>query len=119
MKNIQLVGIAVGFYLLLQTFLNYRRGNYSLRRTLFFSGLWALLEVLFIYPPLAELALPFLSTEYMIQTVLVIGVVVTFVLISQVYQQIGRLENRVEKLVQNLAIGDYLEKVSEDKDDEG
>jgi len=119
MKGIQLVGIIVALYLLVQIYINYRRKNYSFRRALFFSLLWIVVLLLFAYPPLAELALPFLSTKDVIMSVLVIGIIILFLLISEIYQQIGKIEKRVEILVQNLAIEDYLKGViSENKDDE-
>jgi len=118
MKGIQVVGILVSLYLLAQTFLNYRRGNYSSKRALFFFALWGLVAFLFVYPSSVQFVLPILTTQDMIMSVLVVGLVITFVLISELYQQIGRIEKRITELVQNLAIRDYLSEFSDRKDED-
>lgn len=107
-KGIQVVGVLVGLYLIVQTVLYYRRGNYGVRRAGFLLVLWSLVSVLFVYPPLASLVLPILATQDMVVSVLVVGLVVAFVLISQVYQQAARIERKLTELVQNIAIHDYV-----------
>ena len=112
MKGIQILGILVGLYLLGQTVLNYRKGNYGLRRALAFSTLWIIVTFLFAHTHIALLALPILTTQDMVMSVLVVGIMVVFVLISNLYQQVGKIERRLTELVQNLAIHDYLKRAS-------
>ena len=107
-KGIQVVGILVSLFLLAQAVLNYRRGNYSWRRAVFFSGLWVLVAFLFVYPGSVQFVMPILTTQDMIASVLVVGMIVVFALISELYQQVGRVERKLAELVQNLAIRDYL-----------
>ena len=121
-KGIQILGMLVGLYLVAQTLLNFRRGNYGVRRTVFLMVLWSVMVVLFFNPSLAGLALPILTTQDVIMSVLVMGVLVAFVLITQLYQQMARVERRLTELVQNLAIHDYIKeagaKIVRKQDDE-
>ena len=107
-KGIQILGILVGLYLVAQTLLNFRRGNYGVRRTVFWVFLWSVMVALFFNPSLAGLALPILTTQDAIMSVLVMGVLLSFVLITQLYQQMAGVERRLTELVQNLAIHDYM-----------
>jgi len=107
-KGIQILGMLVGLYLVAQTLLNFRRGNYGVRRTVFWVALWSVMMMLFFNPSLAGLALPILTTQDVIISVLVTAVLMAFVLITQLYQQIADVERRVTELVQNLAIHDYI-----------
>lgn len=117
-KGIQVVGILVSMFLLIQTLLNYKKGNYSSQKTFFLSLLWILIFLLFIYPPFVLFVLPILMTKDVISSVLVVGLVVIFFIISNIYQQVGKLDKRLSELVQNLAIHDYLnEIISEENED--
>lgn len=118
-KGIQVLGILVGLYLVSQTLLNYRRGNYGIRRTVFMVVLWSVMVVLFFNPSLMLLALPLLSTQDTIMSVLVIGVLGAFVLIAQVWQAVAKIERKLTELVQNLAIHDYLKDDTSDRNDDG
>lgn len=80
--------------------------------------LWMLVALLFVYPSILELALPVLTTQDVITSALVVGLAVTFVLIAESYQQIGKVERRLRELVQNLAIHEYIKKVSKDNVDD-
>jgi len=111
-KGIQVIGILVGLYLIGQTILNFRRGNYDARRAGFWLVLWTVMVVLFFNPSLMALALPILTTRDTIMSVLVIGLTGAFVLIAQIYQKMTGLEIKLTRLVQNLAIHDYLKDVS-------
>ena len=120
MRGIQVIGILVGLYLIGQTILNFRRGNYDARRTAFWLVLWTVMVVLFFNPSLMGLALPILTTRDAIMSVLVMGLTGAFVLIAQVYQKMAGLDRKLSRLVQNLAIHDYLKDVASGgrKDDE-
>lgn len=72
---------------------------------------------LFVYPPIVQLVLPLLTTQDMVMSVLVVGLVVVFALISELYRQVGKLERRLSQLVQNVAIHDYLKKICNDSED--
>jgi hypothetical protein len=67
---------------------------------------------LFMDTGLVSLALPFLDMQQAVLAVLVMGVLTTFVLIVQLYQQIISLDRRMTELVQNLAIHDYVKETS-------
>ena len=119
-KGIQVIGMLVGLYLIGQTILNFRRGNYDLRKTTFWLVLWTVMVVLFFNPSLMALTLPILTTRDTIMSVLVMGLTGALVLIAQVYQKMSDLEGKLTRLVQNLAIHDYLKDESSGgrKDDE-
>jgi len=102
-KGIQILGLLVGLYLVAQTLLNFRRGNYGIRRTVFWVVLWSVMMGLFFNPSLAGLALPILTTQDVIISVLVTAVLMAFVLITQLYQEMADVERRLTELVQNLA----------------
>ena len=111
-KGIQIIGILVGLYLIGQTLLNFRRGNYNTKRTFFWMVLWTAMIVLFFEPSLMTLALPILTTRDTIMSVLVMGLMGVFVLLAQVFQKMASFEKKFSRLVQNLAINDYLKDVA-------
>jgi len=107
-KGIQVVGILVSVYLVLDVYKNYRQGNYGLRKTLFLILLWSGVGILFINTSLMNLVLPILMTENIIFTVLVMGELVIFLFISNLNQQISRVEKKMEIMVQNIAVDDFI-----------
>ena len=111
-RGIQVIGILVGLYLIAQTILNFRRGNYDARRAAFWLILWTLMVALFFNPSLMALAMPILTTRDTIMSLLVMGLTGTFVLIAQIYQKMAGLDRKLTRLVQNLAIHDYLKDVA-------
>jgi hypothetical protein len=121
MKGIQVIGILVAMYLILQTLIQYKKGNYGLKRTCFWLALWGLIGSLFAFPSLVGLTLPFFAMQDMVLTTLVVGVIVVFVLVYHTYQQVTRVERKLTELVQNIAIQDYIKNATADpkgKDDE-
>lgn len=117
MKGIQVIGILVILYLIVQTLSQYKKGNYGLKRTCFWLALWVLIVVLFAFPPLVELALPIFAMQDMVLTTLVVGLIAVFVLVYHAYQQVARVERKLTELVQNLAIRDYVKEVVDDPDE--
>lgn len=112
-KGIQIIGLLVGLYLLARTLVDYRRGNYGVKKTVFWLALWASITVLFVHPSLAQLALPVLKTEDVIMSVLVLGLVTAFVIIFEVHRQVAKISAKFTKLVQNIAVHDYINEVNE------
>jgi hypothetical protein len=108
-KGIQILGMLVGFYLAAQSILNYRLGNYGSKRTLFLVGVWSVMIVLFFNPSLSLMILPILTTKDMIMTVLVLGILFSFILITQLYQQISIINKKLTQLAQSYAINEYIE----------
>jgi hypothetical protein len=111
MKGIQVLGILVSLYLIGQTLMQYKKRNYRARRAVFWLSLWVLIGVLFAFPSLMFLVLPILTTQDAMMTTWVIGLVVGYVLIYQIYQRVVVVERKFTELVQNIAIHNYLEKV--------
>ena len=111
-KGIQIIGILVGLYLIAQTLINYKQGNYGPRKTIFWIALWSTMAALFLKTDIMRFLLPILTTEDAIMSVLVMGVLTSLILISQQYQQAARIERRLTELIQNLAIRDYIEETS-------
>ena len=107
-KGIQILGMLVGLYLILQTLLNFYYKRYPLARTLVMTDVWSVMVVLFFNPSLAELVLPLLTTQDVIMSVLVIGTLGSLVLIANVWQNVAKMEKKFTELVQNLALNDYI-----------
>ena len=107
-KGIQIIGIIVGLYLVFQTLSNYKRGNYGMRRTTIQVFIWSSMIILFLNPSLALLILPILTTQDMIMSVTIIGLLLSFLLITYLSQQISELNRKITDLVQNLALNDYI-----------
>jgi hypothetical protein len=101
----------VGVFLILQALLNFRRERNGIIRTAFWVVLWSVIIVLFFNPSLALLTLPILTTQDMVMSVLVIGLLVAFLLISQIYQQSTGIERKLTELIQNLAINNYIKEI--------
>lgn len=79
------------------------------------------MTVLFAFPSLTMLALPVLTMQDAMLAVLVIGLIVAYVLVYHMYQQATKTERKLAELVQNIAIRDYVNDVTNDpreKDDE-
>jgi len=107
-KGIQMLGMLVGFYLILQTLLNFYYKRYRVARTLMMTVVWSVMVVLFFNPSLAELVLPILTTQDVIMSVLVIGLLGSLILIANVWQNVAKMEQKFTELVQNLALNDYV-----------
>lgn len=116
-KGIQIIGILVGSYLIGQTILNFKRGNLNVNRAIFWLFLWSSMIVLFFNPSTMRLAMPILSTQDMIMSVLVLSLTGVFFLIAQLYQKMINFERRFTKLVQGLAIHEYSNAVNPEKND--
>jgi len=69
---------------------------------------WSVMVVLFFNPSLAELVLPILTTQDVIMSVLVIGLLGSLILIANVWQNVAKMEQKFTELVQNLALNDYV-----------
>jgi len=107
-KGIQVIGMVVGLYLIAQTYRNYRKGSNSIQRTIFWLVLWSIMTLLFSNPSLSEFALPILSTQDALVSVIVLGMLLIFILITHIWQHINRMEQQFVELAQNLAINDYI-----------
>ena len=107
-KGIQILGILVGLYLLASTIYAYRRGESGLRKTMFWSLVWASMTSLFYNTNLVSIIMPILTTQDAIMTVLVIGILTSFLYINQVNRQIAHLNRKFAELAQNLALENYM-----------
>lgn len=112
MRGIQVIGIFVIVYLIVQTLMQYKKGNYGIRQTCFWLALWVVIGVLFAFPSLVELTLPIFTMQDMMLTTLVAGLIVLFILVYHAYQQLARIERKFAELVQNLAIYDYVKEAN-------
>jgi len=120
-RGIQVLGALIGVYLILQTVVQWKRGNYGAKKTALWLSLWTLVLVLFAFPSLTTLALPFLVMENAILMVLVVGLVVAYVIAYETYQQATKTERKLTELAQNIALHNYLEQARgnpDDKDEE-
>ena len=101
----------VGTYLIVQTLLNYYYRRYRIPRTVFMIIVWGAMVVLFYNPSWAALALPLLSTQDVIMSVLVIGILGSLIMVAYVMQNVAKLEKQFTELVENLSIKDYVNEV--------
>lgn len=109
-RGIQVLGILVSAYLILQTVIQYKRGNYRVRKTAFWLSLWAAVAILFVFPSLTTLASSILTMENTVLMVLVVGLIGVYALVYETYLQATRTERKLTELAQNIAIHDYLGK---------
>ena len=107
-KGIQALGLLVSAYLIAQTLVQYRRGNNGVKRTVFWLSLWFLMAILFAFPSLTILALPILTMKDAMLAIVVVGLLLAYILVYQMYQQTVRTERRLTALAQNVAIHDYI-----------
>jgi hypothetical protein len=106
-KGIQVLGIVIGLYLVLTTYLEYRNGKATVKRTIIFTGLWSMMILFFINTRLVNIFMPLLSTESNVLTALVVGVLILFVLYLDTYKQLNNIEKNLDLLIQNLALKKY------------
>jgi len=116
-RGIQVLGVLVIAYLMFQTLLQWRRGNYGVRKTVLWLSLWIVVTILFAFPSVTLLALPILTMQDAMLTVVVMGLIIAYVLVYETYQQATRAERKLAELAQNIAIHNYLEKARGDPDD--
>jgi len=107
-KGIQALGLLVSAYLIAQTLVQYRRGNNRVKRTVFWLSLWFVMAILFAFPSLTVLALPILTMKDAMLAIVVVGLLLAYILVYQMYQQTIRTERRLTALAQNVAIHDYI-----------
>ena len=107
-KGIQILGILTGLYLIASTIYAYRRGESSLRKTIFWGLVWASMTALFYNTKLVSVIMPVLTTQDAIMTVLVLGILTSFLYINQVNRQIAHLDSKFTELAQNLALENYM-----------
>ena len=107
-KGLQIIGMIVGIYHVAQTIYNYRSGNYNLWKSIFFLLFWSGITTLFLKPSLAGLVQPILTTSDVINSVLVVGLLVSFSILMNLYQQLANLDRKFTNLVQNLSINEYI-----------
>ena len=116
-KGIQVLGMLVSVYLIVQTVVQYRRGNNGIKRTALWLTLWMLMAILFAFPSLTILALPILAMQDAMLTVVVVGLIVSYVLVYQMYQQAARTERKLTELAQNMAIHNYVKEALNDPEE--
>jgi len=116
-RGIQVLGVLVIAYLMFQTLIQWRRGNYGVRKTVLWLSLWIVVTILFAFPSVTMLVVPILAMEDAMLTVLVVGLVVAYALVYETYQQASRTERKLTELAQNLAIHDYVKRARGDPDD--
>ena len=107
-KGIQALGLLVSAYLFAQTILQYKSGNNGVKRTVFWLSLWSVMAILFAFPSLTVLALPILTMKDAMLAIVVVGLLLAYILVYQMYQQTMRTERRLTALAQNVAIHDYI-----------
>ena len=117
-RGIQVLGMLVSAYLIIQTVIQYRRGNYTIKKTALWLSLWTTVAILFAVPSTSTFALSILSMENTVLAVLVVGLVVAYAIVYETYQQATRTERKLTELAQNLAIHNYLEKAGGNSDEE-
>lgn len=112
MKGIQILGIIISAYLIIQTLIQYKRKSYSLKKMISWIILWVLIGTLFTYPPLVELVLPIFAMKDAMLATMVVGLIVAYFLVYHTYQQVTKIEMKLTELVQNVAIHNYLKEVA-------
>jgi len=120
-RGIQVLGVLVSAYLIFQTLMQWKKGNYGAKKTALWLSLWAVVAILFAFPSLTTLALPILRMENTVLMVLVVGLIVAYALVYETYQQASRTERKLTELTQNIAIQDYVKRARgnpDDKDEE-
>lgn len=113
------MGIIVGLYLLVNTIIEHRQHFITTKKAVILSAAWTVMTLLFYNTRLVEFLLPILSTEDAVITVLVLGLLSSFVLNIHTFKQVNRMEYKLTRLVQNLAVNDYIEQArnSSEKDE--
>ena len=82
------------------------------------TTIWVAMILLFFNPTWAAIALPFLSTQDIIKSVTVVGLLIGYLLITNLMQQVSELNKKTTILVQNSAIRNYVEEQGINNDDE-
>lgn len=75
---------------------------------MFWLSLWTVMAILFAFPSLTVLALPILTMKDAMLSIVVVGLLLAYILVYQMYQQTVRTERRLTTLAQNMAIHDYI-----------
>ena len=102
----QLLGTPLIFGLLFYTYLQYRRKNISIQVLTLWSTIWILMTTIFIaprqfYPLMTSLDIQ-RTSEFVLSVGLVLSLIGTFIL----HIRVSKLTNRMERLVENMAVRD-------------
>jgi len=107
-KGIQVLGIIVGIYLFFQTIMYLKRRPYSIKRIIPYIMLWISLIIIFINPSLAEITYPILMTQDKMTTAYVISTLLIFIMYSELWYKIMKIEKKTNDLIQFMSIHNYF-----------
>lgn len=108
MLLIQIFSIAISIVMILNTYLSYRKNRIGIYSVLFWWSIWtSLIAVSFL--PTEQWYVQRISGVTTFNTALVIVIVVIFGFIYRLSLQIHRVDKKITKLVQDLAIKESKE----------
>jgi len=103
-RGIQIVGLILAFGALIFVFVARRKGRVNARHFLFWVVFWSLFAVLDLYPSVVAYLVPVLSLEPNMYILTAGSILTLFVFVFVLYSFLSDLNQKVAKLVRELAI---------------
>lgn len=104
MIGIQIISVAFALAVLFFTYSNFRRKDFSLTELLAWSFLWVSFIFVALFPRFFSPYVQSLGFARLMDFIVVIGFVITFVVLLHNYIVVRRLKRRLEKLVRSQAM---------------
>ena len=103
---IQLIGIAVGLAALHLTYLYYKRTDFTKKELYFWLFIWLSFVLVSVYPNSVRPITGALGLQRPLDLIMIIAFVILFALAFQGYVLSRKIEKKVNRLVQSLALKD-------------
>ena len=110
MIGIQIISVAFSLVAMFFSYTNYRRKDFSGRELFFWVVLWVLFLLVSLFPQVVSPYVKNLGFARLMDFVVVIAFLISFLLLLHNYVVVKRMEKRIEHLVRSLALKDLDDK---------
>jgi len=109
--GIQIVGVAFGIIFIYLTFMNSKRSELDTKETVFWMVIWGGLVLISFFPNMLNfLVEKIVNVSRTLDFIIIMAFLIMFGIIFYIFILTKRTENRLEKLVRNLALKESKKK---------
>jgi len=115
-KELQILGIGISGFLLIKTIIDFKRSKISKASFYIWLTVWSVALITFFIPRLTQSVFLALSAENAVLIGLAFAVVVLFIMVYVLNQQIFASNKQLKKLIQRLAMDEKETDLDKSKD---
>ena len=115
-KELQIIGIVISGFLLIKTIIDFKRSKISKASFYIWLTVWSVALITFFIPRLTQSVFLALSAENAVLIGLAFAVVVLFIMVYVLNQQIFASNKQLKKLIQRLAMDEKETDLDKSKD---